>query len=759
MRGRATPGPSAGAVVRVRASFRGVVQGVGFRPFVYRLARDLGLRGWVGNSPEGASAEFEGPPDAWDEFRRRLPAEMPAHAVLERLELDYLPPAGYASFDIRPSAASGARTAGVLPDLAVCDDCAREVLDPADRRHRYPFTNCTRCGPRWSILLSLPYDRPNTTMARFPLCADCRREYEDPSDRRFHAQPTACAACGPRLQALDAAGRPTLSGDEALRFAAASLRMGAVLALKGLGGFQLLVDARNDAAVRRLRERKGREAKPLAVMFDSLEDLGRSCRADEAEAALWRSAEAPIVLLARLDGAATAPSVAPGLRTLGAMRPTTPLHLLLLREAGFPVVATSGNRSEEPICVDEGEAVERLGGVADLFLSHDRPVARPVDDSVARVVCGGAQLLRRARGYAPRPPAPDRPVRGVLATGGHGKCAVGFSLGGALAVSQHIGDLGSARADDLFRATVADFARLGGAGPARVAVDMHPDYPSSNFGRSLGLPVTEVQHHHAHVVSVMAEHGLRGPVLGVAWDGAGYGPDGTVWGGEFFRAGETDFARFAAFRRFRLPGGDAAAREPRRSALAVLRELGVAADDALLAALGVTPAEAAAWERMMERGVNAPVTTSAGRLFDAMGALLGFGAVNSYEGQTALAMEAAAADGPSDAYPFPLRGGAEPFELDWGPLVLSAWEDRRRGVPPGVVSARFHDGLVEGVVAAARAAGLEAVALSGGCFQNRRLLERAVERLRREGFRPYWNRAVPPNDGGLALGQAVAAGA
>ncbi|HOF86956.1 MAG TPA: carbamoyltransferase HypF [Armatimonadota bacterium] len=742
--------------LRLRAVIHGAVQGVGFRPFVYRLADELSLAGWVSNTAQGVVLEVEGAREALAAFRARLEAEAPPHAVVQHLEASWLDAAGYVGFEIRHSDAAGAKTALVLPDLATCAACRRELFDPADRRYRYPFINCTHCGPRYSIIRALPYDRPNTTMRGFPMCPACRAEYDDPRDRRFHAQPNACPACGPRVEWWDASGAVLAARDDAARAAAAAIRDGLIVAVKGVGGFHLLADARDDDAVRRLRARKGREAKPFALMAPSLDAARELCEVSADEARLLCASAAPMVLLrSRLDGvspSSISPAIAPGNPYLGVMLPYTPLHHLLLAELGFAVVATSGNRSDEPICTDEREALIRLHGIADAFLVHDRPIARHVDDSIARVILGREQVLRRARGYAPLPAPLPGATRPLLAVGAHLKGAVAIAVDGQAMISQHLGDLETEEAHRAFREAAAGLGRLYDARPEAVICDRHPDYRSTRYADSLGLPVLRVQHHYAHVRACMAEHGLDGPVLGVAWDGAGYGDDGTIWGGEFLLADGEGYTRAAHLRPFRLPGGDAAAREPRRSALGVLYAL---FGDALFTMdlplrAAFSTGEWQGMATMLARGVNAPLTTSAGRLFDAAAALAGLRQYARFEGQAAMELEFCLTEDAA-AYPFALAGPV----VDWAPTIRALLADA--GAPAGVVSARFHHALAAMIVAVARAVGVARVALTGGCFQNRYLTERSVDALRAAGFRPYWHQRVPPNDGGIALGQLAAA--
>jgi len=757
-------------IQRARIAIRGAVQGVGFRPFVYRLAVELQLTGWVMNSTEGVFIEIQGEQGQLEAFLLRLQADRPPRSFIQSLEFSYLDPAEFHGFEIRASSDQGSRNALVLPDIAVCGDCLADILDPANRRYRYPFTNCTNCGPRFTIIESLPYDRGNTSMKLFPMCPQCRQEYEDPLDRRFHAQPNACPACGPRLALWDAAGEFLAETDDALLGAAAAVRAGRIVAVKGLGGFHLVVDARNPAAVERLRARKRREEKPLALLFPGLDDVRRHCEVSRLEERLLLSPESPIVLLQRARRSVPpaddiAPAVAPGNPCLGVMLPYTPLHHLLLRELAFPVVATSGNLSDEPICIDELEARSRLRAIADCFLVHNRPIVRHMDDSIVRVLLGRELVLRRARGYAPLPIAIGQKAPVMLAVGAHLKNTVALSIGSNIFVSQHIGDLETAEASEAFRGVIASFHALYQAKPEVVVADMHPDYLSTRFARSGAQPVVAVQHHYAHIAACMAENELEGPVLGVSWDGTGYGVDGTIWGGEFLIVDAVSFRRVATLRSFRLPGGPSAIREPRRSALGALYEI---MGDALFERHDLAPVQAfnrgenAVLRRMLAQAVNAPATTSAGRLFDAVAAITGLRQTNSYEGQAAMELEFAIAETEAgDGYPVSLTAaGASAGDLlvfDWGPMMFALLDDLRQGSALGTVAARFHNTLAEAIVAVARRVALERVALSGGCFQNRYLTERAVRRLEAEGFRPYWHQRIPPNDGGIALGQIAAA--
>jgi hydrogenase maturation protein HypF len=749
------------------------VQGVGFRPFVHRLATNLKLAGWVNNSTQGVTIEVEGQREVIEKFLLSLPAEKPPRSSIQSLESSWLEPVGYGDFAIRASDSTGAKTALVLPDIATCADCLREIFDDADRRYRYPFTNCTNCGPRFSIIERLPYDRQNTSMKSFTMCADCQTEYDDPANRRFHAQPNACPVCGPGLELWNPSGKVISKNHDALIAAAEAMRSGQIVALKGIGGFHLMTDARNEKAVRLLRERKHREEKPLALMFPSLDSIKSVCQVSPLEERLLVSPEAPIVLLRRTSKGGIANSVAPGNPNLGVLLPYSPLHHLLMAELNFPIVATSGNLSDEPICTDEQEALDRLGGITDLFLVHNRPIVRHVDDSIARVMLNRELLLRRARGYAPLPiPLPtlsvDSPA--VLAVGAHLKNTVALSVGDQVFVSQHIGDLETEQAHTAFRRTISDFQLLFETSPKIIAADLHPDYLSTKFARQLAStrsgpanPVVAVQHHVAHILSCMAENQVPVPFLGVSWDGTGYGLDGTIWGGEFFLAGENTIDRVAHVAPFRLPGGDKAVKEPRRTALGLLYEI---FGNDLFERKDLAPVAAFAGKEldqlkaMLARGLNSQLTTSAGRLFDAVASLVDLRHRVSFEGQAAMELEFTLHDIETDeCYPIAISGTAEqfPLNLNWSAMIRAILKDIESGTRVGVISARFHNALAEAIVEIAKRIGHERVVLSGGCFQNRYLTERAVGGLQAGGFRPFWHQCVPPNDGGIALGQVIAA--
>jgi hydrogenase maturation protein HypF len=772
---------------RLRVAMGGAVQGVGFRPYVYRLATELKLAGWVRNGAHGVVLEVEGAPQALRRFLVRLPAEIPPHAVVTSLEPSFLDAVGYDHFEIEESQ-GGEKTALVLPDIATCAECRREIFDSANRRYLYPFTNCTHCGPRYSFLESLPYDRAHTSMKSFRMCRVCQAEYDNPEDRRFHAQPNACSDCGPHLELWNRQGDVVTTQRQALTQTAEALAGGKIVAIKGLGGFQLWVDARNDSAVQALRQRKHRQEKPFAVMAPTLEWAKRLCEISEMEERLLLSAEAPIVLLRRKNFAmmdsppvaagndvhkssppsvlvggpsAVAESVAPRNPYLGLMLPYTPLHHLLLHFFPYPVVATSANLSEEPICIDEKSALRDLEEIADLFLVHNRPIVRPVDDSVAAVVEERELLLRRARGYAPLPILTSLDLPKVLAVGAHLKNTVAISIGRQAFVSQHIGDLETAGSFDCFKQTIESLQGLYAFAPESVACDLHPNYVSTRYAEETRCQVLRVQHHYAHVLSCMADNGLEGSVLGVAWDGTGAGLDHTIWGGEFLRVTPEGFERQAHLRTFRLPGGKQAVREPRRAALGLLFEhFGEAAFDfkRLNPLKAFTETELTVFRAMLAKGIQSPRTSSVGRLFDAVASLIGLRQAMTFEGQAAMELEfCLPSPVPEGYYPINMSAQGASWILDWAPMLGQILDDLDRGVPASQMSALFHNALVEALVEVVRRSGEHRVVLTGGCFQNRYLASRAIRRLRAEGFAPYWHQRVPPNDGGLSLGQVIAA--
>lgn len=743
-------------VVRRHIEVRGLVQGVGFRPFAHRLAHELGLTGWVRNHSEGVSLELEGPAARIDDYLTRLPAELPAPGLVDTVTTEDLAPLGTPDFTIELSEHQGGAVALILPDLAICDACRNELFDPTNRRFGYPFTNCTHCGPRFTIIRDVPYDRVHTTMREFVLCDDCATEYHDPAERRFHAQPNACPSCGPRLTLHDAAGAP-LSEPDPLPTAVALLRQGKLLALKGLGGYHLACDARRPEVVDELRRRKHRDAKPLAIMVRDLAQARQVALVSTAEASWLSSPAAPIVLLTQRPDRGLAPALAPGLTTVGVMLPYTPLHHLLLAAFGSPLVMTSGNLSDEPIAHLDEDALTRLHELADGFLMHDRPIQRRCDDSVVKLRDDQPIFFRRSRGYAPAPIALDDTAAGVvLAVGGHQKNTFCLTRAREAFLSHHVGDLENDLALAAFETGIADFERLFDLPPTVIAHDQHPDYLATQYAVARasrdGLPIIAVQHHHAHLAACLADCGRHDEVIGLALDGTGWGPDGTVWGGEVLLCDRADYRRVGRLRPFALAGGEAAVRQGWRVALALAHQAEVD-----YTPTSVEPRRVDAARQMLRSGFRCLTTSSAGRLFDGFSALCGVAEVSRYEGEAAIWLEGLAA---SDAGPLPFGQGTADglHELDWRPAVRAV-VGRTDGL--AALATAFHRGLAEGLAELCQVvrdeSGRNVVALSGGCLQNVRLLGLLSEALRQAGFEVLCHRRVPPNDGGLALGQAVVA--
>ncbi|RKS78796.1 hydrogenase maturation protein HypF [Actinomadura pelletieri DSM 43383] len=747
-------------VTRLRLRIEGIVQGVGFRPFVSGLAREYGVSGHVGNDAEGVFAEIEGDRATLDGFLADLERRAPALAVVERVRAEPAAPTAERGFRIVPSPPATARFALISPDMATCEECLAETLAPAGRRSGYPFTNCTDCGPRFSIVADVPYDRHNTTMAVFEMCEACAGEYADADDRRFHAQPVCCPECGPSLRFTGPDGVPV--DGEPLQTAVEWLRDGRILAIKGLGGYHLAVLADDEKAVRTLRDRKHREDKPFALMAPDLVWARRLVRLEPVGERVLAGTRRPILLAPRLPGAGVADAVAPGSRELGVMLPYTPLHHLLARRLARPFVLTSGNVSDEPIVCRDDDALKRLSQIADGFLAHDRPIQVRTDDSVVRVFRGREQLVRRSRGYVPAPLTTAQPFpRPVLACGAELKNTFCVAKGNRAFVSHHIGDLKNYETLRSFTEGIAHFRRLFDVTPRLVAHDLHPEYLSTKYALELtDVDVVAVQHHHAHIASCLADNGASGPVIGVAFDGLGFGTDATLWGGELLIADLVEFRRAGHLEPVPMPGGETAVREPWRMAAAYL-----------LAAYGDPPEldlarrHQARWDAVVSlarKGVNAPLTSSAGRLFDAVSAILGVRDVARYEGQAAIELEQRVAPGERDAYPMTVAEG-DPLILRSRDLVRGVVDDLLADVPVDRIAARFHNGLARAVVTATgvlrERTGLGTVALSGGVFQNLTLLERVVEGLEGDGFHVLVHSRVPCNDGGISLGQAVVAAA
>ncbi len=749
----------------LQISVRGIVQGVGFRPFVFNLAESLRLTGWVNNTSAGVEMELNGAPEALQRFLTTLQTAPPPLARIDEISSRPIPPNGFTRFEIRASKALEGAFLPVSPDVAICADCRRELLDPADRRYRYPFINCTHCGPRFSIIQDIPYDRPNTTMRGFALCPNCQAEYENPRDRRFHAQPVACAACGPQLW-YEEGGQRRTEREDALQKARQAIVDGKIVAVKGLGGYHLACDATNSQAVAELRRRKKRSDKPFALMAYSLDAIREAAQVSDAEAALLTSRQSPVVLLERLPDSPIAEEVAPGQRTLGFMLPYTPLHLLLMEPAaGFPhaLVMTSANLSEEPIAYEDADALRRLAPLADAFLLHDRPIYMRVDDSVMRVMADQPTLLRRARGFAPDSLPLLLDVPPLLAAGGELKNTFCLARDRYAFLSHHIGDLENLETLRSFEEGITHYQRLFRVQPQLLACDLHPNYLSSRYARARsqaeGLPLVEVQHHHAHLAACLADNAYPAdqPVIGLTLDGTGYGTDGAIWGGEVLIGSYAGYER-----RFHLaytpqPGGDSATRKPARMALAHLWQAGLDWDADYPCGESLCYEERSVLKIQLERKLNSPLTSSMGRLFDAAAALLGVRQAVTYEGQAAIELEALAEPAEQGYYPFEMQGDTFNPAPVWSALLA----DWRAGLPLPTLSARFHNSVAQVMLRCCQQIraerGMQTVALSGGVWQNQFLFTRTLQLLHAENFQTLIHRHTPPNDGCVALGQALVA--
>lgn len=751
-----------------RISVRGVVQGVGFRPFVYQLAARHNLRGWVCNTSEDVKIEVEGETKDIEEFIKGLREQAPPMSHIEDIQVVPAQPQNYDKFEIRESIAETGKYQLVSPDIATCPDCLKEIFDAADRRYRYPFTNCTNCGPRFTIIKDIPYDRPKTTMQNFKMCPACQKEYNDPTNRRFHAQPNACPVCGPKLELVDAKGK-AVACDDIINKTATLLKEGKIVAIKGLGGFLLACDATNEKAVDLLRQCKNRPAKPLAVMLATIDEVKKHCEIDEEEENLLKSPGSPIVLVKWKSESGITKAVAPGLKYIGVMLPYTPLHHLLLSEAGLPLVMTSGNLSEEPIAKDNDESLRRLGDIADYFIMHNRDIYSRYDDSVMIVEKNIPQFARRARGHAPYPIHLPYQSRQILGCGAEEKNTFCLTRDNYAFVSQHIGDMENMETLEHYVNTIGLYEKLFRIKPEIIACDMHPEYLPTKYAQESaakeGLKLYPVQHHHAHIASCLADNGVKGPVIGVALDGTGYGADGNIWGGEFMAADEKGFKRVAHLEYLPLPGGAQAIKKPYRAAIGYLLALGIELDRKLPLFKQVDTKEIDVIKNQVEKGFNAPLTSSMGRLFDVVSALTGVRTTIEYEAQAAIDLEMAAYDAPNESgfYPFS-------FEEKDGITIIKLYDLLRavvldikdHGRQP-IIAARFHNTIARMILETCRniagKTGVKRVALSGGVFQNRLLLRKTVPLLESAGFEVYTHRQVPCNDGGIALGQVVIANA
>lgn len=775
------------ALVLARISIRGVVQGVGFRPFIYGLASRYNLKGWIFNSSEAVKIEVEGSSKAIELFQKTIQSETPPLAHIENITISYHQAVGHRIFEIRHSIAEEGKYQLISPDIATCQKCLSELLDPQDRRYRYPFTNCTNCGPRFTIIDGIPYDRAKTTMRQFQMCPQCQAEYDNPLDRRFHAQPNACPNCGPGVELVNASG-DIVSCSDPIFHASQLLKRGKIIAVKGLGGFLLACDANNAAVIATLRQRKHRPFKPFAIMVRDLNKAREHCNISDEEEQLLSSAQSPIVLISWKESSPIAREVAPRQKYLGIMLPYTPLHHLLIRDTGFPIVMTSGNLSEEPIAKDNDEALRRLSGIADYFLLHNRDIYSRYDDSVAVIERETIQLVRRARGYAPYPIHLGFQARQLLACGAEMKNTFCLTRDNYAFVSQHIGDMENVETLEHFTGTISLYERLFNIHPEIIAHDLHPDYLSSNYARELGasgIKTIGVQHHHAHIVSCMADNMFDSPVIGVVMDGTGWGPDGHIWGGEFMVADYNSFNRIGHLEYLPLPGGDVATRKPYRIAVAYLLKLlgenalekaiilnqsvayqkkgGKSSKAAFTLHVGKT--EIGIIRHQIESGLNSPLTSSMGRIFDAVSALTGIRGTIDYEGQAAIEMEMAAYDGKygnnDESYPYEILEDSNMIIVSLSKLFSAILEDMGVNNSQATISIRFHNTIARVISEACelinRRTGIRQVALSGGVFQNRLLLQKTVTMLERNNFKVLTHRQVPCNDGGISLGQAIIA--
>jgi hydrogenase maturation protein HypF len=754
-----------------RISVRGVVQGVGFRPFVFQLATKYSLKGWVCNTSEDVKIEVQGDSRDLEHFVSELQHNAPPLAHIENVSVTRHPPADYTGFEIRRSVAEGGKYQLVSPDITTCQHCLKEIFNPDDRRYHYPFTNCTNCGPRFTIIEDIPYDRPKTTMRSFTMCPDCQAEYDNPLDRRFHAQPNACPKCGPRLELLDAKGNH-IEATDVIAAASQLLKQGKITAIKGLGGFLLACNATSEKAVQLLRHRKRRPFKPLAIMVSDIDEAKKYCRVSEAEEKLLMSSQSPIVLLPWKSESTVCRAVAPNLKYLGVMLPYTPMHHLLLRESRLPLVMTSGNISEEPICKDNDEAVRRLSGIADYFLVHNRDIYARYDDSVTVVERGDVQLTRRARGYAPFPAHLTFKAKEVLGCGAEEKNTFCLTKDNYAFISQHIGDMENMETMEHFENTLALYKKLFRIEPEIIAYDLHPEYLSTKYALELGsqsshLKLVPVQHHHAHIVSCMADNKIESPVIGVALDGTGYGSDGRIWGGEFLVADYKGFKRLGHLEYLPLPGGAAAIKKPYRTAIGYLLKL--LGEDSLRPRLAflklVDAVEIEVIKQQLQAGLNSPLNSSMGRLFDAVSALTGIRGEIDYEGQAAVELEMAAYDsidkvGDKD-YPYSIIDGDGVNIIQLKELFSAIVEDLFQGVSKAAISVKFHNTVAHIIFdmcqLIAKKTGINQVALSGGVFQNRLLFRKVIPLLESAGFSVLVHKQVPCNDGGISLGQAVIA--
>lgn len=750
-------------IQRVKISIRGTVQGVGFRPFIYRIANELNLKGWIVNNSQGVFIDAEGNKSDLISFINKIKTDKPKNSYIQSFEFSWLDPYGYKDFEIRKSDVEGSKTALVLPDLSTCKDCLSEIFDPNNRRYLYPFTNCTNCGPRYTIIISLPYDRKNTIMNEFEMCDDCLKEYTDPLNRRFHAEPIACSKCGPKMQLALPNKDMLFENYEAIKIAAKFINEGKIIALKGIGGFQLLCDARNSDTIKLLRLRKKRNQKPFALMFPDINSVTDSCEVNETEFNLLNSVESPIVLLKKKKNKCIniSEECAVGNPYLGIMLPYSPLHHLLMKELNYPVIATSGNISEEPICINEEQAFEKLQSIADYFLIHNRKILRYVDDSICRVVNNYQMIIRRARGFAPLPIHLKNINKTVLAVGAHLKNTVAVNNLSNVFVSQHIGDLENNESINAFKNTINDLNTFYELKPDIIVCDLHPDYISTKYAENLPAKNIKLQHHYAHVLSCIAENELEdNNILGISWDGTGYGIDGNIWGGEFLIPNGKSFKRAAFLKPFKLPGGESAIHNIWKIGFSLLYETfgnNLFISDLLNLQKNIeflNFADIKILKQMVDKNINTPLTSSAGRLFDGVASILGIRNTINYEAQGAIELEFCADDfKTNDYFTCSIFKSDESYIIDWSDLIKKIVVDLENNIPVGLISAKFHNSLVYIMLKIAEFINFEKIILTGGCFQNKYLLENAINVLSNAGFKVYINQRVPPGDGGISLGQ------
>lgn len=752
---------------RVSITIKGAVQGVGFRPFIYRFATGLNLKGWVLNSSEGVFIEAEGNENSLEKFILNIEKEKPPLSHIYSFEYRFLDPIGYDKFEIRKSDTKGETSALILPDIATCPDCLSDLFDVNNRRYLYPFTNCTNCGPRFTIIESLPYDRQRTSMKNFIMCKECREEYEDPLNRRFHAQPNACPVCGPYVELYDSRKKLLSSKNEAVIQCAESVLNGKIIALMGLGGFHIICDAENKEAIKKLRLKKNREEKPFALMYPDMDKIKTDCYVNPFEERVLKSQESPIVLLLRKDEFKDDNLIAPENPYFGIILPYTPLHHILLHYIKKPIIATSGNFSEEPICISPDEAFNKLGEIADIFLIHNRPILRHCDDSIVRVVMNRELVLRRARGYAPLPIRLTEERKGKeffshdsISVGAHLKNTVAVSKGQNVFISQHIGNLETEEAYNSFIKAIEDLKKIYEINADKIYCDMHPDYLSTKYAVTTGRNVTEVQHHIAHILSCMAENQLSPPVLGVSWDGTGYGQDGKIWGGEFFKFSTKKIDRIAHFRYFPLPGGESAIKYINRISAGILYTMyckGIIEDKKCHNLISINGTELKTLIDMIDKKINSPLTSSVGRIFDSVASLIGLTNTVNYEGQAAMNLEFLTINTDTDdKYECEINKGVDiHYIIDWEPMFKELLSDISNMISKNIIAVKFHNTLANVILEIVKKVNLDRILLSGGCFQNKYLLEKSIKILSNNGFNVYWHQRIPPNDGGISLGQIV----